>query len=117
MLRPDPAQEPRLLAIIVTLDDRPREATKRGWLGEVDGLKVSLDAAHQKLAQMRTIRRQPGQLTCRSRQAVRRRQDDPPTQDRLELTGSEFRLLGRLRRQQNDPLNRARRCARWFRMR
>jgi hypothetical protein len=60
MLRPDPAQEPRLLAIIVNLNDRLRDATERGWPGEVDGLKVSLDAANQKLAQMRKIRRQTG---------------------------------------------------------
>lgn len=32
------------------------EATERGWLGDVDGLKVSLDAANQKLALMRKIR-------------------------------------------------------------
>lgn len=58
VLRPDPAQEPRLLAIVVNLNDRLREATERGWLGEVDGLRVSLDAANQKLAQMRKIRGQ-----------------------------------------------------------
>jgi hypothetical protein len=58
MLRPDPGQEPRLLAVIVNLNDRLREATERGWLGEVDGLKVSLDAANQKLTQMRKFRAQ-----------------------------------------------------------
>lgn len=58
VLRPDPAQEPRLLAIVINLNDRLREATERGWLGEVDGLRVSLDAANQKLAQMRKIRGQ-----------------------------------------------------------
>ncbi|MCP2296242.1 hypothetical protein APR11_002670 [Nocardia amikacinitolerans] len=58
MLRPDPAQEPRLLAIVVNLNDRLREATERGWLGEVDGLQISLDAANQKLIQMRKIRSQ-----------------------------------------------------------
>jgi hypothetical protein len=58
VLRPDPAQEPRLLTIIVNLNDRVREAQDRGWLGEVDGLKVSLHAANQKLAQMRKIRAQ-----------------------------------------------------------
>jgi hypothetical protein len=47
-----------LLAIIDNLNDRLREATERGWLGEVDGLKVSLDAANQKLTQMRRIRTQ-----------------------------------------------------------
>lgn len=58
MLRPDPRQEQRLLAIIINLTDRLREATERGWLGEVDGLKVSLDAANQKLARLRKIRTQ-----------------------------------------------------------
>jgi len=56
MLRPDPAQEQRLLAIIVNLNDRLREARDRGWLGEVDGLRVSIDAAQQKVTQMRKIR-------------------------------------------------------------
>jgi hypothetical protein len=58
MLRPDPPQEPRLLAMIVNLNDRLQEAHERGWLGEADGLKVSLDAAHHKLEQMRRARRQ-----------------------------------------------------------
>jgi hypothetical protein len=35
-----------------------REARDRGWLGEIDGLNVSLAAANQKLAQMRKIRAQ-----------------------------------------------------------
>ena len=54
MFRPDLAQEPRLLASIVNL--RLREAHEQGWLGEVDGLKVSLDTAHQKVVQMRETR-------------------------------------------------------------
>ncbi|MGY2119753.1 hypothetical protein ACW9HR_38275 [Nocardia gipuzkoensis] len=41
---------------MVNLNDRLREATERGWLGEVDGLRVSLDAANQKVIQMRKIR-------------------------------------------------------------
>jgi integrase len=58
MLRPDPRQEPRLLTIILNLNDRIREAHEKGWLGEVEGLKVSLDAANQKVAQMRKLRTQ-----------------------------------------------------------
>ncbi|MEU2040468.1 site-specific integrase [Nocardia niwae] len=58
VLRPDPAQEPRLLAIVVNLNDRLREAHERGWLGEVDGLTSSIAAANQKLVQMRRIRSQ-----------------------------------------------------------
>jgi uncharacterized Zn finger protein len=58
VLRPDPAQEPRLLAIVVNLNDRLREARERDWLGEVDGLATSIAAANQKLDQMRRIRSQ-----------------------------------------------------------
>jgi integrase len=58
MLRPDPAHEQRLLAIIVNLNDRLREAQDRGWLGEIDGLNVSLEAAQRKVAQIRKIRAQ-----------------------------------------------------------
>lgn len=53
MLRPDPTQQARLEQIIASLTERIAEATGRGWLGDVDGLQVSLDAARQKLAQMR----------------------------------------------------------------
>lgn len=56
LLRPDPRQEQRLLAIIINLHDRIAEATERRWLGEVEGLKVSLDAADAKLDQMRRTR-------------------------------------------------------------
>jgi len=59
MLHPDPLQEPRLLAILTNLEDRITEAKQRGWLGEVDGLQVSLDAARQKLEQMRKHLAQP----------------------------------------------------------
>lgn len=59
MLRPDPLQEPRLVAIIANLEDRLAEANERGWVGEVAGLQVSLDAARQKLEQMRKLLAQP----------------------------------------------------------
>jgi site-specific recombinase XerD len=58
MLRPDPAQAMRLAEIITNLHERVREATERGWLGEVEGLQVSLTGARQKLQQMRKIRTQ-----------------------------------------------------------
>jgi integrase len=75
LLRPDPAQEPRLLAIIVNLNDRLREAQDRGWFGEIDGLRISLDAANQKLAQMRKIRAQSKtvQLPVPTTQGLHRR--------------------------------------------
>jgi len=55
MLRPDPAQQHRLEEIITNLGDRLTEAKERGWFGEVDGLEASLNAAEQKLAQMRRL--------------------------------------------------------------
>jgi integrase len=58
MLQPDPTQAMRLAEIITNIHDRLREATERGWLGEVEGLKVSLDGARQKLAHMRRTRAQ-----------------------------------------------------------
>jgi integrase len=52
LLRPDPAQRPRLVEIRGNLTDRIAEAQREGWLGEAEGLKVSLAAADAKLAQM-----------------------------------------------------------------
>jgi hypothetical protein len=48
----------RLAEIITNLHDRIREVTERGWLGEVEGLQVSIAGARQKLQQMRKIRAQ-----------------------------------------------------------
>ncbi|MER6076609.1 site-specific integrase, partial [Streptomyces sp. NPDC001817] len=52
LLRPDPDQRHRIVAIRGNLLDRIAEAEKEGWLGEVEGLKVSLAGAVQKLAQL-----------------------------------------------------------------
>lgn len=52
LLRPDPAQRPRLVQIRANLRDRIAEAEHHGWLGEVEGLQVSLAAATAKLAQL-----------------------------------------------------------------
>jgi hypothetical protein len=52
MLWPDPAQRPRLAEIRDNLTARLAEAEREGWLGEVDGLQVSLAGAQDKLAQM-----------------------------------------------------------------
>lgn len=52
LLRPDPAQRDRLVDICDNLVARIDEAQREGWLGEVDGLKVSLAAARNKLAQL-----------------------------------------------------------------
>lgn len=56
MLRPDPAQGVRLAEIIANLHERIKEATERGWLGEIEGLEISLAGARQKMEQIRRIR-------------------------------------------------------------
>ncbi|MFF8431118.1 hypothetical protein ACF07Y_39480 [Streptomyces sp. NPDC016566] len=52
LLRPDPAQRGRLEEIRDNLLARIAEAEREGWLGEVEGLQVSLAGAQQKLAQV-----------------------------------------------------------------
>ncbi|WP_438453227.1 tyrosine-type recombinase/integrase [Streptomyces asiaticus] len=52
LLRPDPAQRGRLEEIRDNLVARIAEAEREGWLGEVEGLRVSLAGAEDKLAQM-----------------------------------------------------------------
>jgi hypothetical protein len=51
MLRTDPAQRHRLEEIRDNLQARITEAEREGWTGEAEGLKVSLDAANNKIAQ------------------------------------------------------------------
>ena len=58
MLWPDPAQRDRLAEICDNLTARIAEAEHKGWLGEVEGLQVSLAGAREKLAQV--DRRRPG---------------------------------------------------------
>jgi hypothetical protein len=55
LLRPDPAQRPRLAEIRDNLIDRIGESKPEGWTGEAQGLQVSLAAAGRKLAQMDQI--------------------------------------------------------------
>lgn len=52
LLRADPAQRARLEEIRDSLHARITEAEREGWLGEVEGLKVSLAGAEDKLAQI-----------------------------------------------------------------
>jgi len=52
MLRVSPQQRPRLAEIIHNLRERIAEARMNGWLGEVQGLEVSLEAAKRKLASL-----------------------------------------------------------------
>ncbi|MFJ8961491.1 tyrosine-type recombinase/integrase [Lentzea sp. NPDC102401] len=59
-LRIDPRARPRLVEIIANLRDRITEAQLHGWLGEVQGLQVSLTEAARKLVDLDTRqRRQP----------------------------------------------------------
>jgi len=50
-LRIDPAQRSRLAEIRANLLARIAEAEREGWTGEAEGLRVSLAAAEDKLAQ------------------------------------------------------------------
>jgi integrase len=52
MLRISPTQRPRLIEIIRNLADRITEARMNGWLGEVQGLQVSLETAKTKLVNL-----------------------------------------------------------------
>jgi site-specific recombinase XerD len=52
LLRPDPTQRPRLIEVRDNLLDRIAEAEREGWLGEMEGLRVSLSGAEQKLEQL-----------------------------------------------------------------
>jgi Phage integrase family len=52
LLWPDPSQRDRLAEIRDNLISRIVEAEREGWLGEVEGLQVSLRGAEDKLAQI-----------------------------------------------------------------
>jgi hypothetical protein len=52
MLWPDPNQRPRLIEIRENLAARVAEAEGQGWLGEIEGLQISLAGAESKLAQI-----------------------------------------------------------------
>jgi hypothetical protein len=49
---PELAQRPRIAEIHANLLARIAEAEREGWLGEIEGLKVSLAGAADKLAQI-----------------------------------------------------------------
>jgi integrase len=52
VLWPDPAQRDRLAEIRDNLTARIAEAEREGWLGELEGLQISLAAAEAKLSQI-----------------------------------------------------------------
>ncbi|MFJ4280132.1 tyrosine-type recombinase/integrase [Streptomyces massasporeus] len=60
MLWPDPAQRDRLVEIRDNLLARIAEAEREGWLGEVEGLQVSLAGAEENLAQLDAQQRRQG---------------------------------------------------------
>lgn len=55
LLRPGPDARPRLIQIRENLVERIDEAESHRWLGEAEGLKVSLAGARAKLAEMEQI--------------------------------------------------------------
>jgi hypothetical protein len=59
MLWPDPSQKERLTEIRDNLTARIAEADREGWLGEAEGLKISLAGAQNKLAQIDRRTRTP----------------------------------------------------------
>src|SRR5262249_7026958 len=52
MLWPDPAQRRRLTEIRDNLTARIAAAEREGWLGEIDGLQVSMSGAAENLSQI-----------------------------------------------------------------
>ena len=59
LLRPDPAQRGRLGEVCDNLLSRITEARREGWLGEVEGLQISLAAARGKLTQLNELTSPP----------------------------------------------------------
>jgi hypothetical protein len=49
---PDPTQRARIVDIRDYIIARIAEAEREGWLGEVEGLQISLAGANDKLAQI-----------------------------------------------------------------
>ncbi len=70
MLGPELVQRQRLELIRANLTDRRGERARMGWRGELEGIEISLRAAHEKLKQMTGI----VQLT------LERRRPDPDAQ-------------------------------------
>jgi hypothetical protein len=67
---PDPAQRNRIVDIRDNLQARIAEAEREGWLGEVEGLQISLAGANDKLAQIdKRTRREPVALGMPTRPA------------------------------------------------
>ncbi len=76
LLRPDPTQLDRLVEIITNLKERITEARDQGWLGEVEGLQISLTGAQHKLAQMQQQLAAPDEPVVLGLPAIRTRKGD-----------------------------------------
>ena len=73
---PSPGQRHRIAEIRDNLTARIAEAEREGWLGEIEGLKISLAGASDKLAQIdRRARSQPVDLGVPMVPATRRPRD------------------------------------------
>ncbi|MER5571686.1 hypothetical protein ABT083_36815 [Streptomyces goshikiensis] len=59
LLRPDPAQRSRLEEVHGNLVARIAEAEHENWLGEIEGLRVSLASAKDKLTQVDALVERP----------------------------------------------------------
>lgn len=57
MLRPDPDQLSRFKEIHHNLLARIAEAEREGWLGEIEGLHISLAGVRDKIGQLNTQNR------------------------------------------------------------
>jgi len=66
LLQPDPRQLPRLQEIHANLHDRLTEAHTNGWTGEIEGLKINIAAAEQKLQRLTRDAMTPPSAPARS---------------------------------------------------
>jgi len=57
MLRPDPTQQRGQIEVRDNLRARIEEAQTEGWLGEIEGLRVSLAGVEEKLADLQQMAR------------------------------------------------------------
>lgn len=73
MLWPDPTQRARIADIADNLTARISEAEREGWHGEIEGLRISLAGAQDKLAQLDT---RPAHTTVNLDMPTRKRIDE-----------------------------------------
>jgi hypothetical protein len=88
MLWPDPTQQARLTEIRDNLTARIAEAEHEGWPGEIEGLKISLAGAEDKLAQ---IARRPRSKVDLGFPAARLRRQAPQPDNQERIVSSENR--------------------------